>query len=179
MCLAALSSGRQTFWLLICNFMLARFEQTHRRKAGAAFTLAELVIALAIFVLVTAGIIRGYTQSNSFAEWSAMSLAAQSYALQGLEQARAAKWSTSTSGTGPGSGDELPANTNYIQTNVMQMPISGQIFYVTNTIVVTNLLNGTTIPYPLRQIQSKCVWKFPLTGKWFTNTVVTERAPDQ
>lgn len=169
--------------------MLARFGQTHQRKTNAAFTLAEIMVALAIFVMVTAGLIFGYTESNQYAEWNAMSLAAQAYAAQGVEQARAAVWSISEGGTGPFSGDELPATntavsphlsyTNYIQTNVMQVPITGNIFYVTNSITISNLQNTTTIPYPVRQIRADCTWKFPSTGKWYTTTVITERAPDQ
>jgi type II secretory pathway pseudopilin PulG len=147
----------------------------HQRKTNAAFTLAELIIALAIFVMVTAGLVFGYTQSNRSAEWSAMSLEAQVYAAQGVEQARAATWSISTSGTGPGTGDELTAPTNYFTTNTMQVPISGQIIIVTNWVNITT--NSTA--YQSRQIRSDCYWNFPLTGKWFTNTVITERAPDQ
>lgn len=161
--------------------MIVSFKKTAGRKmcvAYAAFTLIELMITLGIFVLVTSGIIYGYVQSNRFAEWSALSLAAQAYAAQGVEQARAATWSISTSGTGLGTGDELPAYTNYFRTNAMQVPISGQTFYVTNWITVSNLYPATTA-YPLRQIRSDCYWKFSLTGKWFTNTVITERAPDQ
>jgi prepilin-type N-terminal cleavage/methylation domain-containing protein len=167
--------------------MLARFEPAQRQKVNAAFTLAELMIALAIFVLVTAGLIYGYTQSNNFAEWNAMSLAAQSYAMQGAEQARSATWSISASGTGLGTADELPATntvshvaaTNYYMVNTMQVPITGTTFVVTNWVTVSNLQNSTTIPYPLRQIRSDCYWKFPRTGVWFTNTVITERSPDQ
>ena len=62
------------------------------RVLRAAFTLAELLISIAILAMVMAGVIYGYAQANRFAEWSSMSLAAQSYALQGLEQVRAAKW---------------------------------------------------------------------------------------
>jgi prepilin-type N-terminal cleavage/methylation domain-containing protein len=154
--------------------MLACFGQMHQRKTNAAFTLAELMIALAIFVMVTAGLVFGYTQSNRSAEWSAMSLEAQAYAAQGVEQARAATWSISTSGTGVGTGDELPP-TNYFQTNTMQVPISGTKIIVTNWVSITT--NSTA--YPSRQIRSDCYWQFPLTGNWFTNTVITERAPDQ
>ena len=171
----SLGSGRTDIPVPEYKFMLARFGQTHRRKASAAFTLAEVVITLAIFALVTAGIIKGYTESNRLAEWNAMSLAAQSYAMQGLEQARSATWSISSSGTGPGTGDELPANTRYFQTNALQIPVSGVKFYVTNWISVSNLSTA----YPLRQIRSDCVWQFPLTRIWSTNTVITERAPDQ
>jgi len=172
--------------------MIISFKKAAGRKtcaALAAFTLIEIMVALGIFVLVTSGLIYGYLQSNSFAEWNAMSLAAQSYASQGVEQARAAIWGISASGTGPGTGDELPlsvpvitGHTNYYQTSTMQVPISGQTFIVTNWITISNLQNSTTIPYPVRQIRADCVWNFPLippTGKWFTNTAITERAPDQ
>jgi type II secretory pathway pseudopilin PulG len=159
--------------------MIVSFKKAAGREmyaALAAFTLMELMITLGIFVLVTSGIIYGYVQSNHIAEWNAMSLEAEAYAAQGVEQARAATWSISTAGTGIGTGDELTAPTNYFQTNTMQVPISGQTFNVTNWISVSNV---TTVAYPLRQIRADCYWKFPLTGKWFTNTVITERAPDQ
>lgn len=164
--------------------MIVSFKKVAGRKtraALAAFTLVEVMIALGVFVLVTAGLINGYIQSNRIAEWNAMSLAAQSYAAQGVEQARAAAWSSSATTTGPGTGNEMPTNITYFQTNVMQIPISGQNFYVTNWISVSNLQNSTTIPYPVRQIRADCYWQFPATngGKWFTNTVITERAPDQ
>jgi type II secretory pathway pseudopilin PulG len=148
--------------------MLARFGQTYQRKAGAAFTLAEVTVCMAIFVLVTAGIIYGYTQSNSIAEWSAMSLAAQSDAAGGVEQARSATCSLSA-------GYQLPA-TNYVQTNTMQVPITGQLFIVTNQVNITTVSN---LPYTVWLIQADCYWKFPPTGKWFTNAVITERAPNQ
>jgi len=152
--------------------MFTYFKQGAGHRTGgalAAFTLAELMIALGVFVLVSAGLINGYIQSNRMAEWNAMSLAAQGYASQGVEQARSATWSLSA-------GDELPAPTNYLQTNAMQIPISGQTFYVSNIISISNLPTA----YQLRQIRSDCYWQFPSTnGQWFTNTVVTERAPDQ
>jgi type II secretory pathway pseudopilin PulG len=148
--------------------MLVRFGQTHRRKAGAAFTLAEVTVAVAIFVMVTSGIIFGYTQSNSFAEWSSMSLAAQSYAAAGVEQARSATCSLS-------GGYQLPV-TNYFQTNTLQVPITGQTFIVTNWVTITT---NASLPYTVFVIQANCYWQFPSTQKWFTNSVVTERAPDQ
>jgi type II secretory pathway pseudopilin PulG len=156
---------------MIVSFKKASGRET--RAALAAFTLIEIMVALGVFVLVTSGMIYGYLQSNRDAEWSAMSLAAQSYAAQGVEQARAATWSIS------GSDDlKVPASpgyTNYFQTNTMQIPISGQPTNVITTITITS--NST--PYQSRQIRADCVWKFPLTGTSFTNTVITERAPDQ
>jgi type II secretory pathway pseudopilin PulG len=161
--------------------MIVSFKKATGREmyaALAAFTLIELMITLGIFILVTSGIVYGYVQSNRIAEWNAMSLEAQAYAAQGVEQARSATWSISTTGIGIGTGDELTAPTNYFQTNTMQVPISGQTFIVTNWITISNL-NPASVAYPLRQIRADCYWMFPITGKWFTNTVVTERAPDQ
>src|SRR5271163_3065742 len=116
--------------------MLARFEQAHKRKAGAAFTLMEVVIALLALGIMMAGVIFGYAQINQLALWSSMSLSAQSYASEGAEQARAAKCDTQAfpqTNSGPGTWDELPpTNTPYTQTNVMDVPASGLSFVVTN-----------------------------------------------
>src|SRR5256885_508776 len=57
-----------------------------------AFTLAEVVIAMAITVMSLAGVIMGYIFALRQAEWSAYSLAAQSLATQRMEQTRAATW---------------------------------------------------------------------------------------
>ena len=131
-------------------------------------------MSIVILAMVMAGIIYGYVQANRNAEWNAMSYAAQSYALQGLEQVRAAKWDLSASPV----WDDIPAPTNYIQTDIMDIPVSGAPYYVTNYITLTTV----TIPSSsaqLRQVRSDCVWVFPRTGKTFTNTVITYRAPDK
>jgi len=153
--------------------MVVHFGNTAGCKSRDAFTLMEVLIGFFIFGLVTAGMIYGYTEANRMAEWSAMSLGAQSYALQGLEQARAAQWDTQK---WPASlGDWLPAPTNYSQVDTNDIPQSGAPLLVTNYISVTWV---TTNP-PLRQIRSDVVWAFRLTGQPFTNTVISLRAPDQ
>ena len=133
---------------------------------------------------MVAGLCEGYVQANRMAEWSSMSLAAQSYADQGLEQARSAQWNYEQYpvATGPGTDDELPpttnslgAVTNILRTDTLDVPTSGDPIYVTNYINVTQL---STSP-PLRQICSFCVWTFPLDGTLCTNTVITQRAPDE
>ncbi|MGA2028505.1 MAG: prepilin-type N-terminal cleavage/methylation domain-containing protein [Verrucomicrobiota bacterium] len=151
--------------------MTFNLEQTVSRGACAAFTLMEVLISLVIFALVTAGIVYGYAQSNRFAEWSQMSLAAQSIASEGVEQARAAVWSTSTATN----IDDLAAPTNYTRTNYIEVPTSGQTLPVTNYISITTV----TANPPVRQILVQCEWQFPLTGKWFTNTVIAQRAEIQ
>jgi prepilin-type N-terminal cleavage/methylation domain-containing protein len=159
--------------------MLVRCRQMVERKPRvlrAAFTLIEVMISAALLAMVTAGIIYGYAQSNRFAEWSSMSLAAHSYALQGLEQVRSAKWDFWTYPT----TDVIPlpqvvgATTNFTQSDIMDIPVSGAPFYVTNYI---KLIQISTTPQ-VREVWSQCVWVFPPTGQLFTNTVITYRAPD-
>ena len=142
--------------------------KTHRSRA--AFTLVELLVSIVILAMVMSGVIYGYAQTNRFAEWSSMSLAAQSYALQGLEQVRSAKWDFWTYPV----TDIMPAPTNFTQADIMDIPVSGAPFYVTNYI---KLIQISTTPQ-LREVWSQCVWVFPRTGQLFTNTVITYRAPD-
>jgi len=153
--------------------MTARLGQTRRRKASAAFTLVEVVMAMAILALVMAGMIYCYVQSNKRVEWTAMSLAAQASAVEAVEQARAAQWDVHVL-----SEDQLLQGaiyTNYSRTNTMLIPASGQTIVVTNWVSVTNLMNSP----PLRQIRADCYWQYTNTGTWFTNTVITWRAPDE
>ena len=127
-------------------------------------------MALAILALVIQGLVFGYLGATRRAEWSAHSLAAQSLASQGVEQARAAKWDPQAWPM----VDELPP-TNYAQVDTLDLPVVGKPVYATNYIVVRTVMATP----PLRQIQADCVWSFNARGRLFTNTVVTLRAPDQ
>jgi len=148
--------------------------------ACAAMTLVEVLISIIVMVTIMGGIIMGYVQANRMAEFSSMSLAAQSTAMQGVEQAIAARWdgqSLSTN-TGPGTDDELGCTNNWIptgSTNVLDIPVSGAEVPVTNYVTITQI---STTP-KLRQIRSDAVWTFPYTKMIYTNTVITLRAPDQ
>ena len=114
------------------------------------------------------------------AEFSSMSLAAQSTASQGLEQALAARWdSQNRTDTiiGQGHADELGCTNNWIPvgTNVLDVPVSGAPIPVTNFITITKISDSPAI----RQIRSDAAWTFRLTGVTCTNTMITLRAPDQ
>jgi len=159
------------------------------RAGSVGFTLVEILVSFLVFTLSIAGLIYGYVQANRMAEWSSMSLAAQSYASQGLEQMRSAQWNWEQGVTtnGPGTDDELPlspsgnATNGFYSTNqvdTLDVPTTGAPIYVTNYITVTNVFfnNYST---PLRQIRSDAVWRFPLDGRLCTNTVITLRAPDE
>jgi type II secretory pathway pseudopilin PulG len=167
------------------SIMLVHFKQAGKRNAVSAFTLLEVLIGFVIFGLVTTGMIYGYVQSNRTAEWSSQSLAAMSYASQGMEQMRSVQWCAEEFSTGSGQGttDLLPMTnqpdgswgywTNQVDT--LDIPTSGGLINVTDYLYVTSI---STNP-PLRRIVSQVVWTFRLTGQLFTNTIVTLRAPDQ
>lgn len=150
-------------------------------RGGRGFTLIEVLISFLIFGMVCAGILAGYVQANRIAEWSSMSLGAQSYASQGIEIARSAKWDTAANGEII--ADLLPPisftqPTNIVLVDTNDVPQSGAPLLLTNYLSVSWVGSLTNGPY-LRQIRSDVVWEFPLTGKSFTNTIITLRAPDQ
>ena len=151
--------------------------QPYRSRSEAAFTLAEVVIALAIAVLALSGVITGYILAANRAEWSAYSLAAQSLAMQRLEQTRAAKWDPRGNTTNGIVNDQLlSANFPVVSTNVLDIPISRTNFvYATNYTTITDIAGGSA---PLRMIRVDCVWSYQKRGP-FTNTIATYRAPDQ
>ncbi|EEF57519.1 PulJ/GspJ family protein [Pedosphaera parvula] len=147
------------------------------RNSAAGFTLVEVVVALAIMTLLFAGIIIGFTQTAQRAEWSAYSLAAQNLALQGLEQARAAKWDPLSV-----KGDDQCVQSNFpsVGTNILDVPVAGgNKTYATNTWTITTLTNNSA--YPIKMIRVDCTWPFvrPSGTNVFKNTVATFRAPNQ
>ena len=142
-------------------------------KQSSGFTLAEVVVAIAIATLSFGGVIYGYVLSTDRAHWSAYSLAAQSLAMQGVEQVRAAKWDPKAWPA----VDELGI-TNYTELDVMDVPVSGQPVLATNYISVTLV----SLDPPLRQLRADCVWSLASgrrTRGPFTNTVITLRTADQ
>jgi Tfp pilus assembly protein PilV len=164
------------------------FIHWHPRKRGRlGFTLGEVLVSLFIFTLVVAGLIFGYSQINRMAEYSSMSLAAQSFASEGLEQMRSAQWNYErwpVTNYGASTGDDLgfPAGGSYT-TNIvdtMDVPTTGAPIYVTNYITVTYVLTNLCPALPAwRQIRSDVVWAYPWDGTLATNTAIALRAPDQ
>ena len=147
------------------------------------------MISLFILALVISGVVYGYSQVNRMAEFSSMSLAAQSAASQGLEQAWSAQWNYvrwPNTNYGPGTGDELGfppamASTNLPPTtNVLDVPSSGAPIYVIDYVTITDELTSLNANNPpMRQIRSDVVWTYPLSGQLCTNTAIAWRAPDQ
>lgn len=156
----------------------------------AAFTLAEVVLSMAICGLVFSGILKCYTISAERAQWAGYSLAAQALAIQQLEQARSGVWEPS------GGRNEL-TNLNLLSRtydsstktmrgyskSVLDIPISGtNVVPATNfvTVRLVNLNNITNPPVQVQLVRVDTVWPFYAFGRknLHTNTVVTYVAPD-
>jgi prepilin-type N-terminal cleavage/methylation domain-containing protein len=162
-------------WQVDCSragVMIRKFRSCpETRSAVRAFTLIEALMALVILGIMVTGIVSGFVQAHRSAEWSSTSLAAQSLAMQSIEQARAAKWDPNKATP----VDQL-VQTNFPTTNwVLDVPISGtNILYGTNVITISQV----SIDPPLKEIKVECTWSFSNRGV-FTNSVLTYRAPDQ
>lgn len=140
------------------------------RRKRSGFTLIESLIASSIAALMFGGIVYGYIQTGRNAEWSAYSFAAQSMALQRLEQTRACKWDPESTP----SVDELVSTNFPLVVSILDVPMSGSNFvYATN---ITTISTISTVP-PLRMIQVETVWGF-INGRAYTNSIATYRAPD-
>ena len=145
------------------------------KKKESGFTLSEVAFSLAIVGLTSGAILYGYLANADKARWSAYSLSAQSLALEGVEQVRAAQWNPQAWPA----VDEL-GDTNFIQVEQLDAPgKNGQQVLATNYISVVTV---STNP-PLKQLRTDCVWMMPGRGAKnygpFTNTVISMRATDQ
>src|SRR4051812_11128755 len=121
-------------------------------RGVTAFTLAEVVVCLAIMALVFGGIITGYMQGAYRAEWAGYNLAAQALAMQQLEQAKTAVWD----------------NTHNEFTNILlqtwatlDLPINGtNRVYVTNYVqVTTNQVSSSPLLY-IYMVKVDTVWPY-------------------
>lgn len=170
--------------------MSMRNIRRRRRQGALAFTLAEVVISIAITAVAFSAVILGYIQATRRAEWAGYSLAAQSLAIQQLEQARSAVWDPAISKNeitnlnliGWSFNPSTRQGKGYSWAN-LDLPVQG-----TNTMRATNFvtvrqiyLNGSSNPpVQVHMVQVDTVWKFSAsrTPRLFTNTVCTYLAPD-
>ncbi len=146
--------------------------------------------------MVVGGVIYGYTEANRMADYTAMSLASESMAMQGIERARSANWNPTaypmtygmngadelgSTNTGGGYVNGLPIGPIFSTIDYMDIPSKGTpdqtnfTSWVTNNVYVTNI----SLNPPLRQFRSDAIWTYPATGQLITNTVMDLRAPDQ
>jgi prepilin-type N-terminal cleavage/methylation domain-containing protein len=141
-----------------------------RGRTAPAFTLIEVVVALAISVLVMTGMFKGYNIASRRAQYSAYQLAASQMAMQQMESIVAATWVVS----GTSVTNILSPTLSGTQVNALCLPNSGtNLVYATNYATVTNI----SLNPPYIYVQVNCVWSFMGMGT-FTNTVAVLRGPD-
>ena len=153
--------------------MVIRLDTVGRSsKTCKALTLAEVVISLAVLGLAMSGLLVGYIFSANRAEWAAYSLAAQSLAMQRLEQTRAARWDPWDT---QGNTDEVVIASFPVVREILDIPLIG-----TNKVYATNFTTIKLISAnpPCKMIKVDCVWNF-MGRRNYTNTVATYRAPNQ
>jgi prepilin-type N-terminal cleavage/methylation domain-containing protein len=164
------------------------------RRQYSAFTLAEVVIAIAIVAIVYGGMFMAYTQSTKRAQWTGYSLAAQALAIQQIEQARAAVWDPSKpendfTNLNLISPHLTGGSTNYIYTGYtwtnLDLPTAGGNFVTATNYVTIRMLNYTNITaVQLQMVRVDTVWPFTwgsgaaMTTRLYTNTTCTYEAPD-
>jgi type II secretory pathway pseudopilin PulG len=143
------------------------------RAQAVGMTLAEVVVAVAIASLTVLSLVGGYTFSTVGAEKANLSLAANTRALERLEDTHAAIWNVSAWPV----VDQLVA-TNF-PAKVVILDLSGQgagVTYGTNYTTITQV----SLSPPLRRVRVDCAWRFQ-AGQFsalVTNTVETLRGPD-
>jgi type II secretory pathway pseudopilin PulG len=140
------------------------------RRELEAFTLVEQLFALLLAGLTVSAVVSGFWQSVQQSEWSAHSLAAQSLALQAMEQCRAARWDPN----GSPSVDELQPGTT-VRNEDLDVP-AGRGLPV-RALTRTTVRVISEVP-PLKMIEVQTTWRFG-NRRFYTNTIATYRAPDQ
>ena len=162
-----------------------------RREAGG-FTFMEVLIALIIVGVVFGAIINGYLSTSVRGQWTGYSLAAQSFGLQAIEQARSAKWDsgvnqlTNLALLGPPSYNSGTKTFTGYTTNILDVPWKGTNFIVATNYISIRLFNENNDPSAnspqLQMIRVDTVWPFTdwsgFAAKYYTNTVCTLIAPD-
>jgi len=127
--------------------------------------------------VVFGGILCAYMQSGYKAEWAGYNLAAQSQAIQAIEEARSAKWDAGTNELAV-----LFTNNVRITTNVMDLPVSGtNRVYVTNFSTLTLITISSNPPVSVYFVKVDSVWQY-VRGQQtllYTNTVADYFAQDQ
>jgi type II secretory pathway pseudopilin PulG len=161
-------------------------------RATWAFTLVEVLISVVIVALVFGTIINGYMAGAKRAQWSGYSLAAQSLAVQCVEQARSAVWDiamnknevTNMTLMSKSYNSSTATWTGYT-TNVMDVPWKGTNYLIaTNFITIQTIYenNATNVPVQLQLFRVDTVWSFNGWGSfkvvYYTNSICTYMAPD-
>ena len=135
-------------------------------------TLAEVLIAIAIFALVFGSVLTGLTQARYRANWSSLNLQAAKFAEQRYEQIQSARWEPTAS---PAVDEVVSKNFPTTTANLMDYAAGGSLI-ATNTVRIDTL--PTTANPQYKAITCTVVWQYRGRGP-FTNIIASVRAPDQ
>jgi len=171
--LTFLTDVRGTACFIVMNCLIRVSTPGCGSRAEEGMTLAEVVVALAIAALTVAALVGGYISSTMATEKASLSLAANTRALERLEDTHGTVWNVS----GWPTVDELVA-TNF-PTKVVTLDLSGKgagITYGTNYTTITQI----SVAPQLRRVRVDCVWRFQNRqfSTLLTNTVESLRGPD-
>ena len=144
-----------------------------RRKRLGAYSLAELLVCIAVMMFVYGGSILCYVITCRHATWSAYSLAAQGLSIRQLEESRAAKFDTSSIDY----NDQI-TNIPSMSTNILDLPYSGtNRAYATNFFSIGTISLNTNLGTVVHLLRVDTVWTF--NNRTFTNSIQTYRAPNK
>lgn len=174
--------------------MHADLSKASRKERKAAFTLAEVVMCMAIITTLFAGIIMAYANANRRAKWSGYSLAAQALAIQQIEQARSARWDAYDPSIYEITNIASSASSsNYYNVTYTNNTLTGYSIFklnipysTTNYTYATNFFSDKLVSWegdasiPMRLVRIDVVWPFTWknTTRLFTNSLVTYCARD-
>ncbi|MGA2867413.1 MAG: prepilin-type N-terminal cleavage/methylation domain-containing protein [Verrucomicrobiota bacterium] len=154
--------------------------RTTRRAKGLAraFTLVEVVLALALLALVLGGVILAYVQTCNRAQWTGYALAAQGLVMQRLEQARAAAMDPNGSvceltNIAPGGATNFAA--------VLDLPVSGTNYvWATNYVGIRLITNSVNPLVTVYMVRADTVWPLARNGvvRYFSNTAACYYSQD-
>lgn len=134
-------------------------------------TLPEVVISLAVASIGISGVVGGYIVASRRVLWSTCATAAQTMALNRLEQTRACRWDPIAFPP----LDELASSNFPVTVLPLDIPINGNsVVMATNTTTIANISQTP----PVRLVRVDCVWSLPGRGP-FTNSMISYRSPDQ
>jgi hypothetical protein len=116
------------------------------------------------------GIISGYKLCMYRLEYASISAAAQSAAVQRMEQTRAAHWELNS----PNPVDEVQSSRFPAVTTTLDVPLVGTNVPTATVITTVSDLPGGS---PMKWVQVDCVWRCGDRGP-FTNRVTSLRIPE-
>ena len=139
------------------------------RSGAAAFTLAEVVMAVALAAMLCSAVVLCYGIGSRKSQYAACSAAANLQAMKKMEQVIFAEWIPSYGVTNIFN----PALTNVDKEN-LEMPVANtNVITCTNYTTVTQL--STNPPYLM--ITVNCIWGFNGLST-VTNTISVIRGPN-